>query len=342
MTYACFRLLGKSKDSVSYSFSSEFNGHLEKNGMIPALFDIKKARFDKLFLAGRNMAYLFNTTVEFLDNHLKDNRLYDCCVIYIKAPLYFEISAALGLLHYHIILPLLNSFGVNGEIRPLTHKNFLELFPKVVKSLEKLGEDPSKLLDRTHLEVFLPYSTSTSILKFTKQDDKIFDGLFHDINVRNESSKSVILKMCATLSLGLITVFHRQVGNLYLKGEESVVARLLADGDNLIEYAPVTNLSSERNFGHFKSLKAVYSSASTKYISSKIIGKSAPYIHTLANKPNAEWNEDISWSKYFPVAKAYRDILDSKKTVEKQCLEKKIANAQPIRGLTFCLRRLLI
>ena len=77
--YAIYRCLGESTDSVSYSMTQEFGTFMDKDadGVLKCrLYNIKQSRFGKLSLAGRDMAYLYDSISRFLADHMKDNNMY--------------------------------------------------------------------------------------------------------------------------------------------------------------------------------------------------------------------------------------------------------------------------
>ena len=111
------------------------------------LRDIKQSRFGKMFDSGNDMAYLFDDMDEFLANHMKDNKLYDTCVLYIKFPFLREISTALAVMNYHFVHPYMRATGIEGVASSLNHPQFMELMPKLIEDL-KNSHSPNDKMDR--------------------------------------------------------------------------------------------------------------------------------------------------------------------------------------------------
>ena len=161
VAYAIIRLLGKSKDSVSYSLTNEFTSFLDEIDINNIFVDIKQARFGKNFLVGRDLSYLLGHITRFLHTHMKENRLYESCLHYIdNCPYLLEVSLSMGILYYHIVYPFMRASGIEGDMCPLQHKDFVVLIPELNNLFHSLYKDPEPLLKKSRLEPYLKFNDS--------------------------------------------------------------------------------------------------------------------------------------------------------------------------------------
>ena len=315
VAYAFLRLVGPSSDSVSYSMTDEFTTYLAERGQTNLFVDIKKSRFGKFFLVGRDLTCLMADLEKFLDEYMKDNKLYESCQFYINnCPYLFETSISLGLLYYHIVYPLMRATGIEGDFYPFTHDQFLVLLPKLQEDLHSLVEDATPLLNATHIKSFSQFS-DTGLLKFPEKEETSFKQVFEILKNNDKINKEIVLSLAKTICLKFTFCLERQVGVLYLRGENSEVAKMIKENPEGMKTAAVNNLGCEKRCAQYKALSNANPTAPISFIARRMILPKSPFIINLKNMTNEEYRAEMDWA---------RNSIHVKKYFEFQKLEAKM------------------
>ena len=322
VAYAFLRLVGKSCDSVSYSMSDGFNTFLKDLGEKNYFIDVKKARFGKFFLIGRDLTCMMEQLDNFLKTHMKENRLYESCQFYMNnCPYLFETSLALGLLYYHIIYPLMRATGIEGDVYPLTHEDFLVLLPAVQSQLTDIYKCPDCLLEKQHLKPFLEY---TDVLKFPKDETAKFNTLFDVLEKRSNINKSIVLSLCKAICLKFTFCLERQIGPLYLRGENSQVSQMIKENPEGMKTAAVNNLGCEHHVAQFKNLSNANPSAPTEHISRRMRLPKSPFIINIGKMSDSEFLKELEWANKSEHVKRYREFKKMEIDLEAKRKEEKL------------------
>ena len=328
--YAIYRCLGESTDSVSYSMTQEFGTFMDKDAdrvLKCRLYNIKQSRFGKLFLAGRDMAYLYDSISRFLADHMKDNNMYATCVVYIKAPLLMEFSLALGIMYYHFVHPYMRATGIEGSEARLNQVEFMNLNPRLVTDLEQWADDPVHLLRPDRSGSFTDYPAT---LKVHPKDSKIYKYLFDDIIKNKKVNIEVVLGLCKSMCHKFVTVFERQLGALYLAGEDSVVAVQIKEDPIGIKFAAVNNLPAEHYFGCFRNMSDRFKGASISCISRRLLGVNSIFSNSLESMPDKLYEEREEWLNS-PMYEGFKKIEDQQKNLEVQRKDEKLQKTRETR-----------
>lgn len=320
-SYAILQLLGKSADSVSYSLTSEFTTFIEKEKNSHNIFiDVKKARFGKLFLIGRDLAFLLFDVKEFLSTHAKDNNLYEACQNYLNNfPYLLEHCITLGILHYHIVHPYMLASGIDGEVYPLSHTEFYKLIPNLKEDFEKLSVDSSPLLKKERFGAFLDFKDK-DVYKLSVLDKLVYNTIFNTINEGTLINADLIMGLCKAMCLKFIQCLERQLGELYL-GENCTIKKAMEDNPEGLKTAAVNNLGCERRAAQYKYLSNKYTAAKSSFISRKMINPKAPIISELSKLSDDEFKKELDWARHSPQVKKLRQI-EEQELIQREKLEK--------------------
>ena len=331
VVYALFRLIGKSSDSVSYSMTEEFTTYLKQSGINYSLCDIKKARFGKIFLVGRDMAFLLGKIQDFLENYSKENRLYETCREYVtNYPYLLEYGIVLGIIYFHLILPYMRATGIEGDCYPISQTEFSKLVPALYESLNDLATDPLPLLKKEHSIPCFNQTSNKFLLKFSDNDTFVFNHIFEMIENEN-IQLSLVKEVSKTMLIKFRSCLERQVGDLYLRGEDSVIQKLVVEDTKAAEVAPVNNLIQERYFGGFKNYCNTRASVSSAYICNKMTSGDSLYMAKLETMDNEKFKKDLYLTKNSEnILRANRLKLQLQDK-EKQMQENKLKSARQNR-----------
>lgn len=328
VAYAIFRLMGKRDDSVSYSMTKEFETYLKGHNLKNTLINIKQTRFGKIFLVGRDMAFFLGKIKNFLQNYMKDNRLYTTCVEYISSyPYLMEYSIVLGMMYYHVVLPFMRVSGIEGDCFPLSQKDLTVFMPELYDDLGSLCNDPSPLLKNHHnIPCFMKFKDK-GILKFAKKDQKIFESVYNTLVSDEDIVVDLIKAVAQPICVKFKACLDRQLGKLYLRGEDSEIQKLLNKNPAAADVAPVNNLVSEHYFAVYKNRCNARLSVKPGYICDKMTTSKNPFINGLINMDDEEFKKEVKWARTSESVKRYKAFCKHLEAKEETYEKEKLQNA---------------
>ena len=235
-----------------------------------------------------------------------------------------EFSVALGIMYYHFVHPYMRATGIEGSQARLNQVQFMELNPLLVNELEAWAADPTHLSLKDRKGSFQNFPET---LKVQEKDKKIYDYLFDEVLKKELVDVKVVLGLCSAMCHKFVTVFERQIGDLYLAGENSKVAKQIVKDPVGIKFASVNNLNCEHYFGSFRNLSDRFKGASIACISRRLLSCKSIFAKSLETMPVKVYQEKKEWFKS-PMYEAFMKIKEQSKELEAQ---RKIAKVEKMR-----------